>query len=202
MKVIKINSLKPDKEPIQKAAQVIKIGGLVVYPTETLYGLGADPFNQQAMQRLYDVKGRDPSKPVSLAFRNVTHAKKFAEFNDVAENLAKKFLPGPLTMILKAKEEVAQLLGIEKIGVRIPLSKIALALLNEIKIPITATSANLSGGPNPIDSRIAIEQIGDKVDLVLDAGKCEYGMPSTVIDVSEGEIKILREGAIPKKDLI
>lgn len=201
MKVIKINANEPEKEFVRKAAEVIKLGGLVVYPTETLYGLGADPFNEQALQRVFEVKGRDPKKPISIAFRNILQAKKFAEFNDVAEKLAKKFLPGPLTIVLNAKLNLNQMLGSEKIAVRISASKAALDLLNEVKIPITATSANLAGKENPIDARIAIEQIGDKVDLVLDAGKCKYGMPSTVVDCSSGKIEIIREGVISKKEI-
>jgi len=201
MKIVKVDPEKPDGEIIRKAAEVLKIGGVVVYPTETLYGLGANVFDVNAVQRVFEIKGRDLKKPSSVAFRNLEQAKKFLEFTPAAENLARKFLPGPLTIILNSKIEFDTFLGGNKVSVRIPDNQVAQAVLDEIKFPITATSANLSGGKDPIEVKDILEHIGDKVDLILDAGKCKYGKPSTVIDATTDEVTIVREGIISKEKL-
>ncbi|TAL47297.1 threonylcarbamoyl-AMP synthase [archaeon] len=193
--------LKAEVDAIEKAAQVLEIGGIVVYPTETLYGLGANALDENAVRLVFEIKGRDKSKPSSVAFRNLEQARKFLAVTPLAEKLAKKFLPGPLTIILNSKFEFQEFLGGSKVSMRIPDHPVAQALLKRVKFPITATSANLSGGKNPVEAIDAIEQIGGSVDLVLDAGKCKLGKPSTVVDVSEGELKIIREGAIPKEKL-
>ena len=201
MKIVKVDPEKPDGEIIRKAAEVLEIGGVVVYPTETLYGLGANVFDVNAVQRVFEIKGRDLKKPSSVAFRNLEQAKKFLEFTPAAEKLARKFLPGPLTIILNSKIEFDVFLGGNKVSVRIPDNKVTQAILDEIKFPITATSANLSGGKEPVEVKDAVEQIGDKVDLILDGGRCKYGKPSTVVDCTTSEIQIVREGVISKEKL-
>mgnify|MGYP001596989610 CR=1 FL=1 len=201
MKILKVNSKTPEKELIKRAAEILKIGGVVVYPTETLYGLGANVFDINAVQRIFEIKGRDLTKPSSIAFRDLEQARKFLEFTPAAEKLAKKFLPGPLTIILNSKIEFDEFLGGNKVSVRIPDHPVAQTLLKEIKFPITATSANLSGGKDPVEVKDVVEQIGDKVDLILDSGKCKYGKPSTVVDATSDEIKIIREGVIIKTEL-
>lgn len=202
MKIIKVDEENPQKEAIKKAAEVLKVGGIVVYPTETLYGLGANPFDSQALYKVFEIKGRDISKPISLAFRDLKQLEKFVAIAPNARKLVEKFLPGPLTLILPAKLHMDEILGGDKIGVRIPDNKIALELLKEVNFPLTATSANLSGGKDPVTSEEAVEQIGDKVDLVLDAGKCKYGKPSTVVNLTSGKIEVVREGIISKKELV
>ncbi len=201
MKIIKVNPLKPEKEIIEKAVKILELGGTIVYPTETLYGLGANVFDVNAVQRIFEIKGRDLRKPSSIAFRNLQQAKKFLQFTPVAERLAKKFLPGPLTIILNSKVGFDEFLGGTKVSVRIPYHPVAHALLTSIKFPITATSANLSGGKNPVEIKDVIEQISG-VDLILDAGKCKYGKPSTVVDVTSGEIQIVREGVISEEEIL
>jgi len=201
MKIIKVNAENPEGEIIRKVAEVLTIGGVVVYPTETLYGLGANVFDVNAVQRVFEIKGRNLTKPSSIAFRDLEQAKKFLEFAPVAMKLAKKFLPGPLTIILNSKIEFDEFLGGNKVSVRIPDNKVAQAILNEIKFPITATSANLSGGKEPVEVKDFVEQIGDRVDLILDSGKCGHGKPSTVVDVSSSDIQIVREGVISKEQL-
>ena len=202
MKIIKVDVKNPQKEAIKKAAEVLRIGGVVVYPTETLYGLGANPFDSQALYKVFEIKGRDISKPISLAFRDMEQLEKFVAITPNARMLIEKFLPGPLTLILPAKLHMDDILGGDKIGVRIPDNKVAIELLKEVKFPLTATSANFSGGKDPVTAKEAVEQIGDKVDLILDAGKCKYGKPSTVVDLSSGEIEVVREGVISKEELL
>ncbi len=201
MKIIKVNSKNPKKENVETAANILELGGVLCYPTETLYGLAANVFDINAVQRVFEIKGRDLKKPSSIAFGDLNQAKKFLEFTPAAEKLAKKFLPGPLTIILNSKIEFDEFLGGSKVSVRIPDNPVAQALLKEIKFPITATSANLSGGKNPVEAKDVVEQIGDKVDLILDAGKCKYGKPSTVVDATSEEIIIVREGVISKSEL-
>lgn len=201
MKVFKVNPEKLDMEIVRRALEVLRIGGVVIYPTETLYGLGANALDIQAVYRVFEIKGRDITKPISLAFRDLKSAKKFVHLTPSAEKLAEKFLPGPLTIILNSKMTFDEILGGDKVSIRIPDHPVAKALLAQTKFPITATSANLSGGKDPVEAKDAIERIGDKVDVILDAGKCKYGKPSTVVDATTEEISIIREGVISKEKL-
>jgi L-threonylcarbamoyladenylate synthase len=202
MKILKVNSEKPEKAIIQKAAEILRLGGTVVYPTETLYGLAANIYDDTAVQKVFAVKQRSVEKRISVAFASLKQVERLAIFSKEAKALAKKFLPGPLTLILPLREEYynISLVADTSIGVRIPDNKVALSLLQETKFPITATSANLSGEKDPVEVK-DVEPIADKVDLILDAGRCKIGLPSTVVDATAG-IRILREGAIPKEKIL
>lgn len=191
-----------DEKAVEEAAEVLKKGGVIIYPTETLYGMGANATDSNSVKKIFEIKGRGFNKPVSIAVGSTAQAKKIAEWNEHAEKLAKKFLPGPLTLILKLKKKNPGELtaGSDKIGIRIPDNPFALSLLKKIKFPITATSANKSGGREPTNAKMAIEQIGKFVDLVIDAGSCKYKKPSTVIDLTN-KPKILRIGAISKIEI-
>lgn len=202
MQVLQVDVKNPQDEVIQRAARVLQLGGLVVYPTETLYGLGANIIDLGAIQRVFEVKGRFHQKPISIAFRDIEHAERYAHFTPAARKLAEVFLPGPLTMILPAKINLGEMFGGEKIAVRVSNHKVVQAIMSKVKFPITATSANISGKADPICAQDSIDQIGEKVDLVLDSGKCEHSMPSTVVDLSEGKIVIVRQGVIPKSRII
>lgn len=203
MKLLKVNPITPEKEKIEKAVKIIKNGGLVITPTDTLYALSASASDRESIEKVYRVKGRDYKKPLSIMFYSLAHAKKYVKFNSSALRLAKKFLPGAITLILQMKKKFPRVLtgGKDMVGVRIPDNNVALELIKTCKVPLTATSANISGGRNPITAREAIKQIGKKVDLVLDAGKCNYREPSTVVDCTK-KIRILREGAISKEDVL
>lgn len=191
------------KEKIKEAAEIIKAGGLVVYPTETVYGLGANALSSKSVMKVFEAKGREYKKPISIAVKNLSEAKKIAKFNPYALKLAKKFLPGPLTLILPLKAEFPEelTLGKNTIGVRIPNHPVAQKLLKQVNIPITATSANVSGSKESITASDAIKEIGDKVNLVLDAGPCKYGKPSTVVDAVD-KVKIVREGVFSKREIL
>ncbi len=202
MQVFKVDAENPEKEIIDKAARILHLGGLVAYPTETLYGLGANVMDMGSIQRVFEVKGRPEDKPVSMAFRDVWHAEKFAVFNDAARRLAEFLMPGPLTLVLPAKVNMGDMFGGERISVRIPSNPVAQEILKAVKFPITATSANLSGKADPYCAQDVIDQIGDKVDVILDSGTCQYSKPSTVVDLSEGKVVVLREGAIPKSRIL
>lgn len=188
---------------IKEAAEIIKNGGLVIYPTETVYGLAADAFNRIAILKVFGAKRRPLDNPLSVAVKDLEQADELSYTNRYARKLAKAFLPGPLTIILKKKALLPKELtaGLDKIGIRIPDHPVALRLI-ELAGPITATSANISDQPAPKTAKGAKKQLGERVNFVLDAGKCKIGQPSTVVDLSvDGEFKILREGSISKEQI-
>ena len=188
------------KKEIEHAAEIIKNSGLVIYPTDTVYGLGADAFDRQAVLRVFEAKQRRLDKPISIAVASVEQAREVVEWNNAANVIAKKFFPGPLTIILKKKAKFPDELtaGEDKIGIRIPNHPVALELIKLVGNPITTTSANISGQPDPRTAEEAVKQIGKKVDFVLDAGKCKIGEPSTVIDLTAGKVEIIRKGSLSK----
>jgi len=179
---------------IKKAVEILKNNGLIVYPTDTLYGIGGNPFNEDVVKKIFEVKKR-PNVPISVAVSNIDMIKKIAEMNSAAIRIYEEFMPGPVTVVLKKKKNVPLLLtaGSEKIGVRIPDNKIALEIINRFG-PITSTSANIHKGKNPVDVETAKKQLGDNIQLYIDDGKCKYGKPSTVVDVSDGKKKFKERG--------
>jgi L-threonylcarbamoyladenylate synthase len=183
--------------------EVLEKGELVVYPTETLYALGADPFDEGAIDRVYEVKRRPRNMPLSVAVSDIEMMKSVAEVNLLAEKIYQNFLPGPVTLLLKKRDNVpANLIsGGYKIGVRVPKHPAALKII-KILGPITATSANKHGLLEPKNLKIAFEQLGDDVGLYLDCGECEYQEPSTIVDVSDSSVNIIRNGVIPEKELL
>lgn len=191
---------KGEKE-LKEAAEFIKAGGLVVYPTETVYGLGANPFNRIAVLKVFGAKHRPLDMPLSVAVSSLEEADKLVFVNEAARKLAGAFLPGPLTIILKKKARLPAELtsGTDKIGIRIPDHPVALRLI-ELAGPITATSANITGQPAPTKAEEAKQQLGEDVDFVLDGGECAVKEPSTVVDIT-AEPKTLRIGAVPEQDI-
>lgn len=180
------------------AKEIIKQGELVVYPTETLYALGANPFSEKAIKKLFEVKKRPLNMPISVAVSDLEMMRGIAEVSELAEKIARHFLPGPLTLLIKKRAEFPSILtsGGDKIGIRVPKHKAALKIIKETG-PITATSANLHGQPDPKNLDIAINQLGENVTLYIDCGECEYQSPSTIVDVSTPSVKIIRKGVIP-----
>lgn len=202
MKILKLNPNKPEKELIKLAVGILKNDGVIIYPTDTLYGLGANVLSKNAIKKVYKIKGRDFRKPLSVAFHSLAQAQKYVKFGKLALRLARKFLPGPLTIILPMKYKFPkELTGSKNVGIRIPNNKIVLNLIKEFGHPITATSANISGNKDPVTADDTIVQIGDKVDLILDGGKCKLKRPSTIVEIPNNRIRIIREGAIKKSQL-
>lgn len=175
----------------------------MVYPTETLYALGANPFNEKAIDKIYEVKRRPRNMPLSIAVSDMKMMQSVAEVNSLAQRIYHHFLPGPVTLLLKKRDNVpANLIsGGDKIGIRVPKHPAALKIIR-ILGPITATSANQHGHPEPKNLKIAYEQLGDDVELYLDCGQCEYQEPSTIVDVSDSSANIIRNGVIPSKELL
>jgi len=191
--------LKATNEAIVEAAEIIKGGGLVIYPTETVYGLGCDPFNPSAVDRLLRVKGRE-NKPLPIAADSIKKAREVAQFNPQAEKIVSELWPGPLTLVLKARFSFPQgvTCGLDTIGIRVPDHEVALRLAELSGGYLVSTSANKSGAPSPRRVEDAIAQIGQEVDLIIDAGRSPLGHSSTVLDLTS-KPRILREGPIPMK---
>jgi len=185
------------KDEVKKARKLIREGKLVVYPTDTLYGIGADAMNENAVRKVYFAKKRPFSMPLSIAVSEIEEMNEYGKMNEFAYKIAERFLPGPLTIIVKKRDVIPDIVAKEKVGIRIPANEIARKIARNM--PITSTSANIHGGPAPVSIEIANRQLGDKISLYIDIGKLP-GTPSTVIDVSEGIIKIIREGAIKESE--
>lgn len=195
---------KPEGTLVDEDFELIHLalrdGKLVVFPTETLYGLGGDPGNRSAIERIYDVKGRPRDDPLPLAVSSWEEVERVAVVDKLARAIFDEFLPGPLTIVLK-KKDMSTFRWVspgETIGIRIPFQPLAVELAEEFG-PITATSANLHGGEDPVSVENAIDQLGSKVDYYVDGGKTVLGVPSTIVDLSQGEVRILREGAIQRE---
>jgi L-threonylcarbamoyladenylate synthase len=193
--VIKIDPVNPDKEKIAEAAEIIRSGGLVVFPTETVYGIAANLLDAKAIERLYRVKARPEGKPFTVHISDLSMiAKMGCEISGKAEKLMAQFWPGPLTIILGSRQG-------EKTGFRMPANKIALELIRASGVPVVAPSANLSGRPAPVTAQEAMADLADKVDMVIDAGRTEVGLESTVVDLTVDPFRILRAGAIKEDEL-
>lgn len=195
MNLIKINPQKPEKDKIEFALNTLREGGIIVYPTDTLYGIGVNIFNETAVERVFSIKKRSRSKPISVCLPEVEDIFKVAYMDSETEKIARKLLPGPFTLILKKKESISMVLtaGESKIGVRVPDSKVSMELSREF--PLTATSANISGMEVPESPEEVYKQLGESIDLTLDAGTFERSAPSTVIDMTCHPPKVLRKGS-------
>jgi len=186
--IVEICPDNPQIERIERASEVLKKGGLVIFPTETVYGLGADSTNPQAVERIYEVKRRPLNKPLALHIADRNEVERLVDAPPALfYTLSQAFWPGPLTLILKAKEG--------KVGFRFPDNKIAQALIKRAGV-LSATSANLSGSPPPFSLADAIKELNGKVELAIDGGKSRIGAPSTVLDLSSFPVKVIREGVI------
>ena len=194
--------VEASEENIRKAAVIIRLGGVVIYPTDTVYGLGCDPANVDATRRICEIKGR-ADKPLPLACSDLETARRIVEFNPIAERLAERFWPGPLTMVLPARVDYPIWVthGARTLGVRVPDHQVARRLAKLSGGVIVSTSANKSGDPPPKTAQEAAEQIGEEVDLILDAGPAPLRQPSTVIDLSGDELWIIRPGPIRAEDI-
>jgi len=203
VKILEVKPNAPMADVITEAASAIRAGGLIIYPTETVYGLGADACSSKAVDKIFKLKGREAKKPTPIAVNSIEMAREIAELTPAAEALFKKFLPGPLMIVARAKPNVSKLItaGTGNVGIRVPDHPVALKLIDFVGGPITSTSANLSGKPAPRTIREALEQLGGKVDVALDAGKCKLGVPSTIVDATARHLKILRKGPISEKKI-
>ena len=194
----------PQRDAIQEAAKWIRNGGLVALPTDTLYGLAADPFRADAVARVFAVKGRVADRALPLIAADADQiAARLGPLPPAGRRLAEKFWPGPLTLLLLAPAAVARDVtgGTGRVGVRVPAHAIARAICRGADGPITATSANRSGQPATADPGEVERALGDDVDLLIDAGVTPGGAPSTIVDVTGPVPRLVRTGAVPWDDI-
>jgi len=187
------------KRAVTEAAQTILNGGVIIYPTETIYGLGANALESQIVEKVFSIKERNKSNPILVLIPDRSALDELTlGISEAAEKLMNKFWPGPLTIVFKAAPIVSPILtaGSGKIGIRISSDDFCRELLNVCKIPITSTSANLSGEPNANSIAMINQKVLDSVDLIVDAGTLTSQTPSTVVEATKGKVELVREGAI------
>ncbi|MDP2943579.1 MAG: L-threonylcarbamoyladenylate synthase [Candidatus Omnitrophota bacterium] len=193
--LLRLNPVKPQSGMIKIAASVLRNGGLVAFPTETVYGLGANLLNKEAVGKIYRIKKRPKNKPLTVHIADIKAVKKMVgKIPSGAKRLAERFWPGPLTLVLKDKRG-------RKTGFRMPDNRIAFLLIKKAGVPIVAPSANISGNRPPKSAKEVLRDLDGKIDMVLDGGKTRVGIESTVVDMSGKNFKVLREGAISKAQI-
>jgi L-threonylcarbamoyladenylate synthase len=200
----KLDAQKIDQEIIQSAAKILKDGGLVAFPTETVYGLGAYALDETATKKIYGAKGRPSDNPLIVHISNTADLNTLvSSVSPKAQLLINRFWPGPLTLIFNKNNQVPKHItgGLNTVAVRIPSHPIALALLDCVKLPIAAPSANTSGRPSPTSAQHVIEDLNGKIDMIIDGGKVNIGLESTVLDVTMDTPMILRPGYITQEML-
>lgn len=203
--VLKVDKESPDLEKIRIAAGIIRRGGTVAFPTETVYGLGADALNPAAVAKIFEAKKRPPDNPIIVHVSSIDDVHRVAEeIPEGAYSVIERFWPGPLTLIFRASRNVPKTTtaGLETVAVRMPSHKVALALIKESGTPIAAPSANLSGKPSPTAAEHVLRDLYGRIDALLDAGPTEVGVESTVLDLTADPPEILRPGGTPYEDLL
>ena len=203
--ILKIHADQPEPTLVKYAAEQIQAGKVLGMPTDTFYGLAADPFNLRAVERVYEIKSRLRHKPLSLLIEDVDQAEEFAgPLPEDFKLLARRFWPGPLTMIVPAASHLPLKVTANtgNVALRVPASEIALAVVRAAKIPITATSANLSGAVECTTAEQVRDQLQDRISLIVDGGKSPRAVPSSIVHFgADGSWQLLRDGAIAAKDI-
>jgi len=204
--ILKINSEKPEASLIRYAADQIRAGEVLGMPTDTFYGLAADPFNLRAVDKVYDIKSRSRHKPLSLLIESVDQAEELSQgLPEEFAVLARRYWPGPLTIIVKASSRLPLKVTANTghVALRVPNAKIPLAVVQAAQIPITATSANLSGESECTTAVAVRDQLKDRISIIVDGGTSPRDIASTIVDLTDQEARwrILREGAIPARDI-
>jgi L-threonylcarbamoyladenylate synthase len=201
MQLLDVASL--EHEDFEKILSFLRKGGVIAFPTDTAYGLGADPFNESAVREIFEIKRRPETKPILLLVNSIPMAETVAKLPPQALTLAARFWPGPLTMILPAAATVPDLLtaGTGSIGVRLPQSPFAQRLLAALGHPITATSANLTGNPAAVTVGELVDQLGSRLKIVIDGGTLPVAGGSTIVDLTGRTPVVLRPGPVAYADL-
>lgn len=203
-KIIKIDDRADLTPQLTEAAEIIKSGGLVAFPTETVYGLGADGTNAEAAKKIYAAKGRPSDNPLIIHVSDPTEAELYTYTSSVYYKLAARFMPGPMTVILPARDSVPPTTrgGLSTVAVRCPENKIASTLIRLSGVPIAAPSANRSGSPSPTTAEHVIDDMMGRVDMIIDGGSSEFGLESTIVKIDDdGGVTLLRPGRITPEDI-
>ncbi|MBQ4556711.1 MAG: threonylcarbamoyl-AMP synthase [Clostridia bacterium] len=180
------------------AGEILRCGGLVVFPTETVYGLGANALDSTAAEKIYAAKGRPSDNPLIVHIASPDDAEKYAHIGEEYKRLSKAFMPGPLTVIMPKRNCIPSTVtgGLDSVGIRCPENKIARDLIKAAGVPIAAPSANISGKPSPTSAEHVKVDLDGKVDAIIDGGECTFGLESTIVKIENGKITLLRPGAI------
>jgi len=180
----------------------LRKGHLVVYPTETLYGLGANALDEAAVKRVFIAKNRPFDMPISIAVSDMQMMENVAVLDPISRKLAQKFMPGPITLVLKKKPRVPDLVtaATDEVGIRMPDHPLALKVIRRFG-PITSTSANLHARPDPVDIKVTVKEMGDSVSVYLDCGSTKLGKHSTIVAVHDNDMEIIRKGVISVKEI-
>ena len=195
--ILKVDPEKPDSAKIETAAKIIRMGGLVAFPTETVYGLGADALNADAVLRLFEAKKRPLDNPPIVHVAEASEVRRLVDsVPEKAERLMERFWPGPLTLVFKRSSLVpfVTVAGLDTVAVRMPKHKVALALIKKSGCPIAAPSANLAGKPSPTGAQHVFEDLNGRIDAILDGGAANIGVESTVVDLTVDPPMVLRPG--------
>lgn len=194
----------PDSQILEIAEDYLLKDKIIIYPTDTLYGLGGNPLNEEVIQSVFSIKQRDTEKGLPILSNSLEKIREICQLNDIALRLAKEFWPGPLTMVLPKKPIIrASLTGSkDTVAVRIPDHEFCLRIMAASNGFLIGTSANLSSEPNPTRIEDISPSVLNRVDLIIDMGKSKHGKPSTIVDVSTGSLKILREGSLDLSDWV
>jgi tRNA threonylcarbamoyl adenosine modification protein (Sua5/YciO/YrdC/YwlC family) len=204
--LLKINSSQPEAKLVSYAAERIRQGQVLGMPTDTFYGLAADPVNLRAVERIYEIKSRSRHKPLSLLVESVDQASELCRnAPPVFDELAKKYWPGPMTIIVKASSRLPLKVTANtgNVAIRVPDAPIPVAIIREIGFPLTATSANLMGAAECTTAECVRDQMGDRLSIIVNGGPTKRDLPTTIIDLSGNptQWQIIREGAIPAEEI-
>ena len=203
-RVVKVNKEKIEEKSIEEAANIIKNGGLVAFPTETVYGLGANGLDEDAVSKIFKAKGRPQDNPLILHVHSMEQIRDLViEIPEIAIKVMEEFWPGPLTILFKRSNKVPDIItaGLDTVALRMPKNDIALGIIKASNCPIAAPSANISGRPSPTSSAHVIQDLMGKVDMIIDGGMTGIGLESTVLDLSGDIPMILRPGGVTLEEL-
>lgn len=193
----------PTRSNMAAAAEIIRSGGLVAFPTETVYGLGANALSADAVKKIFEAKGRPGNNPLIVHVAGISDASRYAEISNSAEILMHQFWPGPLSLVLSSFSSIPPetRANLDTVAMRAPLNPIALELISLASVPIAAPSANRSGRPSPTEARDVWDDLGDAVDMIIDGGHTTIGLESTVVDATGEALRILRPGGVTREAL-
>jgi len=196
--------LKATVDKIREASIIVKNGGLIVYPTDTVYGFGCDPFNARAVKRIFKTKGERKEKPLPILGSDIGCIQKIAYMNEKARKISERFWPGPLTLVVPKKRALPDIVtcGLDSVGVRIPNHAAAVQLISLCDGLLVGTSANKTGKKPPKTAHEAAEQLGERVEIILDGGPTPLGQESSVVDLTSKKPKMLREGPIKLEEVL
>ncbi|MGQ9609516.1 MAG: L-threonylcarbamoyladenylate synthase [bacterium] len=204
MKVVKADPINPELSVIEEAVSFLKAGKVIAFPTDTVYGIAVDVFNDLAVEKIFEIKGRDINKPLQVLIARKDDLNLIIKnFTKVLHIFISEFWPGPLTIIVPARNDFPLRVrcGLDNIGVRMPANPIALKIINAFGLPVAASSANISGMPDPKNAEDVIKYMGNRIDLIIDGGQTTDNIPSTVLDISVNPPVILRHGKLSESEI-